>query len=110
MNYNIYRGVKNHDFLIDGNTDFLNIEESTHSYQVFERVFLNVASKRGVGWQSIYHAKEEHGTLYCDLIVCLLLIEKYLKNEFLKTDDDIASLIGYEFYEIIESYRNYLTK
>lgn len=110
MNYNIYRAATNHSFLIEKNVKFLNINECDFTYQIFERVFLNVSAKRGVSWQSVYYAKESDTLLYSDLIVCLLLIEKYVKFEFDKSDDEIISLLGFELYNILESYRNYLTK
>lgn len=110
MTYNIHKAIKNHSFLIEENVLFLNIDKCEHTYQIFERIFLNVAAKRCVNWQSIYHAKEEHGTLYADLIVCLILIEKYLKLNFKKNDDEVASLLGYDFYDILESYRTFLIK
>ena len=111
MNYNIYKAVNNHEFLIDEkNVEFLNIEDCVHTYQIIERVFLNVSAKRGIDWKSIYHAKEEHGKLYSDLIVCLILIEKYLKQQFSFSDEEVINIIGYQFYEILESYQTYLSK
>lgn len=110
MNYNIFKAVKNHEFLVDENVKFLNIEDCEHTYQIFERVFLNVSAKRSVDWQSVYHAKEEHGKLYSDLIVCLILIEKYLKSQFTFNDEDVINILGFEFYEILETYQNYLKK
>lgn len=86
----------------------LNLPLVDHSYEVYERVFTNLAAKNSCRWQDIIRADVSTPNLYVEKIVGYLIVEKYLKECFTFTDEELADGFGESLKNILNSYNSFL--
>lgn len=90
--------------------DCLRLHECKMPHQIYERVLLNVAAKRGRTWKDIYYATRYNTELFSELCVALILIDaglrKYLKFE----PEEVEEILGAKHSQIIKNYYQLMGK
>lgn len=102
--------VENNFWFQDLNAEYLALHNCEHVHEVFERVFLNVASRVGLKWKDIFDAKSNNPETYAELIVALLLIEKTCRDWFQYDNESLEKLLGIRFFQILEIYHESVEK
>lgn len=102
--------IQNSEWFEPNALDFLALPECQYPYEIYEKIWLNVASKYGILWKELYYAKDSNSEIYAELCVTLLLIEDCLKIYFQYTQDDVDIILGAKFSQIVYNCHNYLGK
>lgn len=105
---NVFKLVKKHEWMQPHGHSHLNLELVDNSYEVYERVFTNLAAKNSCRWQDIHKADVSTINLYVEKIVGFLIVEKYLKECFTFSDADLSESFGDNLKNILNSYNSFL--
>lgn len=82
----------------------IRIDECQSQYEVFEKVFTNIAKDNDTTWQEIFHANSKNVKKFSLLCISCILIDKFLRNEFRIKIEDRAVLLGFYKNEIVRYY------
>jgi len=107
MNKLICTKVYQSDWFTEGYCDYLCLEDSELPYQIFEKIFLNVAAKCSTNWRQLLHAEESQSTLFVNKVTAVLLVEKYLKKVFEYNDEMVEQFFDIDCQNILLDYRRF---
>jgi len=103
--------IDNSDWLDKFGDFYLYLENCKYVYEVYERVFVNVAASGSKTWKDVYFAREtQDQESYALLIISLLIIEKTLKSKFDYNEESMQKLLGSNFSNVLGNYRDTLEK
>lgn len=100
--------LKKHPFLQNGGCDFMRLNECQNSYEVIEKILLNVAARNRISWNVLLRKLVfEDG--FTELCCAMILINKYLKEIFNIEKGETLCQTGYDFSKLIEEYSHWKT-
>lgn len=100
--------LKNHPYLQEGGCDFMLLGKCKNTYEVIERILLNIAAKNSISWSKLLRTLNfEDG--FVELCCAMILINKYLRQIFNIEKGETLCQTGYDFSQLIEEYSHWET-
>lgn len=96
--------IRNSIWLERTQLDSLHLENCRHSYEIFERVLVNVSASQGCKWQQLYHANQGDTYLFSELVVAAMIIKRGLMKHFEMNEEQVHDLMGERLVEILENH------
>lgn len=84
---------------------FMDLKNCRFQYEIFERVFLNVASYYKVGYREMMRAERYDDALYAYLCLSLILIDQNLDYVFKIHKADRNDLLGEKWSMVLSDYK-----
>lgn len=85
----------------------LGLHKCTKPYQIFEKVFLNVASENSKTWKDIYNANPRNTDNFSQLCIAAILIDKWLGKVLNYQEAERLKLLERRLASIVYQYRQY---
>jgi hypothetical protein len=85
---------------------YMDLQNSRYQYEIFERVFLNVASYYQVPYREMMNAERSDDELYAYLCLSLIIIDQNLEKVFQLHSADRKILIGERWSMVLSDYNN----
>jgi len=96
--------IMQNSYMYKDNIAFMNLQDCTYPYQIFEIILTNVAAKENKTWKDLYFATEQTPFLLISLMVALILIRHNLKEVFELNEKEVSELLGIEHYSLIAEF------
>jgi len=96
--------LKANPLLLDGGHAYMQLEYCKNTYELIERVVLNVAAKNGLRWNILLKTLSHDENQFIELCVAMILINRYARTLFYIENGENLCFTGYEFGKVIEYY------
>lgn len=96
--------IKNSKWLEREAYESLHLETCKFTYEIFERVLVNIAASSGYKWKELHNAKPYDKELFSELVVALMIIKRGLMKHFEMDERSVNVLLGDNYVEILENH------
>ena len=106
INSQLIKIIKTHEYLKIGGCDFMKLDKCRYSYQLIEKILVNIAAKNRLNWKDLTNIYAHNDEIFVELCVAIILINKYMNKYFNIENGESLIYTRYDFTKMIRLYKN----